>query len=263
MIYEIETEVVSNEQVSERLFVMELKAPEIAQSAKPGQFIHINIPTLTDHILRRPFCIYYRNLGRETIALLYQVVGDGTAALRTWGRSQRVSVMGPIGNGWQIPEHAERALLVGGGVGAVPLYLLYEELVRKGIDTDVVLGAVTKDALVCASRYTQVADCEPWCATDDGSYGYEGFCTEPARDALLKAASEGLQYDFMAVCGPEPLMRACAALAAEQDVACYVSLEKRMACGIGACLSCVVDTQEGKKRVCVDGPIFDAKEIIW
>ena len=161
-------------------------------------------------------------------------------------------------------------LVVCGGAGAAPLYMLCEQLVALGVRTDVVLGAQTKEALVFRSRFEELlakgASCgcgAPRCSTDDGSFGRAGFCTPLAQEALAEAAEAGEPYDYVAVCGPEPLMKAVARMAAAADVPCEVSLEKRMACGVGACLSCVVDTVDGKRRACVDGPVFDARKVVW
>ena len=148
-------------------------------------------------------------------------------------------------------------------MGAAPLFMLCERIAASEASVDVVLGAQTKDALVCRERYAALLGGEPRCATDDGTYGRAGFCTSLVEEALAAAAEEGSPYDYVAVCGPEPLMKIVAGLAADAGVRCEVSMEKRMACGIGACLSCVVDTVDGKKRACVDGPVFDARKVVW
>ena len=148
-------------------------------------------------------------------------------------------------------------------MGAAPLFMLCESLISAGVRTDVVLGAQTEAALTCRGRYEALLDEPPRCATDDGSFGREGFCTSLVAEALAEAAEAGEPYDYLAVCGPEPLMKIVAGMAAEAGVPCEVSMEKRMACGVGACLSCVVDTVDGKQRACVDGPVFDARKVVW
>lgn len=254
-----------------RLHLMTLRAPQVARAIEPGQFVHMQVPQMPDHILRRPFSIYARDAQAGTVEVLYQVVGFGTEHMTTLEAGAECEIIGPVGHGWQPPQGARRALVVGGGVGAAPLFMLCEQLVESGVRTDVVLGAQTEGALVCRERYAKLlargaaCGCEaaPRCATDDGSFGRAGFCTSLVEEALADAAAEGAPYDYVAVCGPEPLMKIVAAQAAEAGVPCQVSMEKRMACGIGACLSCVVDTVTGKKRSCVDGPVFWAKEIVW
>ncbi len=112
-------------------------------------------------------------------------------------------------------------------------------------------------------RFCEALGGDPRCSTDDGSFGYKGFCTPLVEEAITEAEEAGAPFDYIACCGPEPLMKLVANLTANTQAYCEVSLEKRMACGIGVCLSCVVDTIHGKRRACVDGPVFPAKEVIW
>ena len=253
--------IVSNEQVGPRLHVMVLESPDISSSILPGQFVHMKLPGLDSHILRRPFSVYARNAESGTLDILYQEVGSVTRLMP--GISQgEVELIGPVGNTWN--TDCAHALLVGGGVGAAPLFMLAEALKRNGTPFDVVLGSQTKDALVARERYQDLMGCEPCCATDDGSYGRSGFCTSLVQERLEQGCLlDGKPYDFLAVCGPEPLMRIVADYGAQAHVRTQVSMEKRMACGVGACLSCVVDTVHGKRRSCVDGPIFEAEEVVW
>ena len=277
--------ILENTCVGPNLYVMRLLSPTIATTLAPGQFVHMKIPGMEAHILRRPFSVYSCDRSARTLEILYQVVGFGSGHMRLLepdvaacpaglstaecANLEAVELMGPVGRAWHPPADARRALLVGGGVGAAPLFMLAEQLVNAGVRTDVVLGAQTEDALSCRARYEALlaaaptCDNAPRCATDDGSFGREGFCTSLVEEALAEAQAAGEPYDYLAVCGPEPLMKIMAAMAAEADVTCEVSLERRMACGIGACLSCVVDTVDGKQRACVDGPVFDAKKVIW
>lgn len=248
---------------------MSIEAPSIAQRVRPGQFVHLQIPGMADHILRRPFSVYDADLERGTVDILYRTVGFGSTRMTELTAGERVSLIGPIGHGWTLPEGAKRILLVGGGLGAAPLYLLCREALAAGVDVEVVLGATTERLHVCRERYATLLGREPLCSTDDGSYGYPGFATKPVEALLLGAECEGgpalsgERFDAVAVCGPAPLMRAVASTAHRADVRCEVSLERNMACGIGACLSCVVDTTEGKRRACVDGPVFDARKVVW
>lgn len=260
--------ILANEEVGPNLYLMELAASHIAASIEPGQFVHMKVPSMEAHILRRPFSVYARDAAAGTLEVLYQSVGFGTDHMTRIEpeRAEHLSdaeLIGPVGRGWQPPANARRALLVGGGVGAAPLFMLCESLISAGVRTDVVLGAQTEAALTCRGRYEALLDEPPRCATDDGSFGREGFCTSLVAEALAEAAEAGEPYDYLAVCGPEPLMKIVAGMAAEAGVPCEVSMEKRMACGVGACLSCVVDTVDGKQRACVDGPVFDARKVVW
>lgn len=260
--------IVSNEQVGPGLHLMVFNAPGIARDVAPGQFVHMLVPGFEQHVLRRPFSVYARDATAGTLEVLYQEVGSLTRAM-TCLDGDDAELIGPVGTTWSGPQRkasgeAQRFLVVGGGVGAAPLFLMVEQLVELGATVDVVLGAQTADALCARSRYESLLGCEPLCATDDGSYGRAGFCTSLVEERLTQGdAVSGQAYDYVAVCGPQPLMRIVAKMASDAGVYCEVSMERRMACGIGACLSCVVDTIHGKKRACVDGPIFNAKEVVW
>lgn len=256
--------ILTNEDVGPNLHLMRLLSPRIASNIRPGQFVHMKIPGMDTHILRRPFSVYARQMHEGTLDILYQVVGFGSGHMATLAPGDEgVELIGPVGRAWQPPTDIGRALLVGGGVGAAPLFMLAEHLRAAGVDTDVVLGAQTEEALACRVRYEGILAAPPRCATDDGSFGREGFCTSLVAESLADAETAGISYDYVAVCGPDPLMKAVSTMAAARDIPCEVSLERRMACGVGACLSCIVDTVDGKKRACVDGPIFDARKVRW
>lgn len=261
MLFDEEVSVISNSNVGTNLYILKLAAPRTANAIQPGQFVHINLGQAKDHVLRRPFSIYAADPAEGTVDILYQVVGKGTDKISDWEPGSKANMIAPIGQGWRIPDGTKHALLVGGGVGAAPLFMLAEELLRREVAVDVVLGASTADALVCRDRYAGLSCSKLACSTDDGTYGHSGFCTSLVEQAI--ADSKDASYDYLAVCGPEPLMRIVSSMAEEANIRCEVSMERRMACGIGACLSCVVDTIHGKKRACVDGPIFEAGEIVW
>lgn len=252
-----------NERLAAGLYLMRLESPLIARDVGPGQFVHMRIPGMEGHVLRRPFSVYSRDASAGTLDVLYQVVGFGTRHLAGLAPGARCELVGPVGAGWALPEGCSHALLVGGGVGAAPLFMFCERLAGAGVRACAVLGAQTRDALVCEGRYREVLGEAVRCATDDGSYGFAGFCTDLAKQEMARAAAAGDPYDFVAACGPEPVMRIVSGAAAEAGVACQVSMERRMACGVGACLSCVVDTVDGKRRACVDGPVFDAGKVVW
>lgn len=250
--------ILQNECVGEHLYIMKLSSPLIAGAIAAGQFIHMRIPCLEGHILRRPFSVYDAAPQAGTFDILYQTVGSTTDCMADLRIGDCIESIGPIGRGWSIPADCQRALLVAGGVGAAPLFMHARNLLEAGIETDVVLGARTGGALVAFDRYAKLLGHEPLVATDDGSLGHCGFCTGPVEELMGSHV-----YGHVACCGPEPLMRIIAAMAHKVHAECQVSLERRMACGIGACLSCVVDTSTGKQRACVDGPVFDAGEVIW
>ena len=260
--------ILENRQAGPGLFLMALRSEKIAQAVLAGQFVHMRVPGMEGHILRRPFSVYAASPSTGTIEILYQTVGFGTRRMAALAPGEAVDMIGPIGSTWRLAYGAGHALLVAGGVGAAPLFMLAEGLVAKGIPVTAVLGAQTKDALVCYGRYGallsgQAGQAGPggpalYAATDDGSLGHRGLCTDVAA-GLLDAGP----YDYVAACGPEAMMRVVAGLAQKASVPCEVSLERRMACGIGACLSCVVETRGGMRRACVDGPVFDAREVVF
>lgn len=247
--------IVANEQVAAGVGLVVFDAPRTAGEVCPGQFVHLRIAEGTAFMLRRPFSVH--RVRGQRIEILYQVLGVGTRALAEASPGQEMDLIGPLGHGWEIPEGAAHALLVAGGLGAAPLGMLAEELARRGTAVTVALGAPSEDRLLAREVFDAVAR-RVEIATDDGSCGSAGYVTGVCERLL---ADEAL--DVVYTCGPEPMQRIVAVHAAEAGVACQVSLERLMACGIGACLSCVVRTTAGLKRACVDGPVFDAATVVW
>lgn len=256
-------EVLSNENVAPSIYQIELLAPQIASRVQPGQFIHFEIPNFEGHVLRRPFSVCKWESGRGTIALLYQAVGKGSERLTHAMRGDASRAIGPIGRGWRPAAGTRRAVLVCGGMGVAPLTMLARRLASEGAKVDCLLGATTAERLVGIAALEECGASVHIC-TDDGTLGHGGFCTDLIPEFVPGA-------DYVAVCGPGPMeaaaVRAVEAIrpdhASDGAFTFEVSLERRMACGIGACLSCVVDTVDGKKRACVDGPVFDAAEVVW
>jgi dihydroorotate dehydrogenase electron transfer subunit len=249
---------VENLDLGQRLFKLVLKAPAIANAAEPGQFVHVKLNGFDAHILRRPISVYNANKDDGTIELIIQEVGEGTRFLHDAKLGAQFDLIGPIGHGWSKCGAGDNVLLVGGGVGAAPLFMQAQNATLAGAKVSVVLGAQTKDALVTLHDYETLLHESVYCATDDGSFGEHGFCTSIVERILCEE-----NFDRVFVCGPHPLMKIVAGLCEKAKVPCEVSIEKRMACGVGACLSCVVDTKSGKKRACVDGPVFSSEEIVW
>ena len=255
--------VISNRQLSDRLWIIDIKVDALGADLMPGQFVHMLIPGMEGHILRRPFSVFYVSEDGSVITILYQVVGFGSKHLTTVEAGMAVSLMGPIGHGWNAPEGVSSALLVAGGVGAAPLFLHAQELVASGVDVEVVMGAQSDKALVCEPKYSELLGHEPHLATDDGSRGHAGFVTDVVAGRIAEK-----QFDYVACCGPEPMMRIVSELTLNAGIPTYVSLEKRMACGIGACLACVCKSKEkdahsnvNNKRICKDGPVFLSTEV--
>lgn len=248
-------EMLSNDRLAEGVGLARFHSPRIAESVAPGMFVHLRIAQGTDFILRRPFSVH--RASGETIEILYQVLGRGTRALSLAERGASMDAVGPLGRGWRIPESTTHALVVAGGLGVAPMGGLVEELAARGVAVSVALGAPTAerllslDLLEASARRVEVA-------TDDGSRGSSGFVTEVAS-RLISEDSPDVVY----ACGPEAMCCVVARMAADAGIPCQVSLERLMACGIGACLSCVVSTSNGLKKACVDGPVFNAGEVLW
>lgn len=250
-----DTAVISNEMIAEKAGLMTLHAPVVAETVEPGQFVHLRVAKDRDFLLRRPFSVY-RATG-ETIQILYQVVGRGTSEMALAEAGAKMDLIGPLGRGWDIPEGMKSALIVAGGLGAAPLAMLADRLSTSGVSVSVALGALTAGQLFCLDLFRQKAE-KVVCCTDDGSMGIEGRVTIAADEMLAQG-----DFDMVYTCGPQVMQQAVAELARKAAVPCQVSLERLMACGIGACLSCVVATTHGNKRACVDGPVFDADEVLW
>jgi dihydroorotate dehydrogenase electron transfer subunit len=247
--------IAANDRVAEGVGRVVFDAPRTAASIVPGQFVHLRIAEGADFILRRPFSVYRAAAGR--LEILYQVVGRGTRVLAETAPGAVMDLIGPLGHGWQVPDGTARALVVAVGLGDAPMGMLVEELARRGVATTLAQGAPTAGRLLARDLFE--ATCRRnEVATDDGSVGVCGFVTE-LTDGLIAADRPDVVY----VCGPEPMQRIVVAQAAAAGVPCQVSLERLMACGVGACLSCVVSTVNGRKRACVDGPVFDAADVVW
>ena len=246
--------VLANVRIAEGVGLVTLEAPHVVARVEPGQFVHLRISRDTDFILRRPFSVH--RAGGDSLQLLYQVLGRGTRELAEKRPGDRMDLIGPLGRGFTIPEGTAHAAVVAGGLGIAPMGLLLDRLAERGIAVTAVVGAPTRERLLAMDVGDATASRVLAC-TDDGSHGVEGFVTAALPDALAD------RPDVVYVCGPEPMARAVAAQCLEGGVACQVSLERLMACGIGACLSCVVTLHSGRARACVDGPVFDAKEVSW
>lgn len=248
--------VIANHRIAQGVGLMVLSAPRCAATVQPGQFVHLRVATGADILLRRPFSIH-RAYG-DRVEILYQILGAGTLRMaeKPVG-DESMDLIGPLGHGWTEPEGAAHVLLVAGGLGAAPLGMLAERFAERGVAVTVAQGAPTVTRLVARALFERVAR-RVEIATDDGSAGERGFVTGPVERLL-----EAERFDMVYTCGPEAMQRAIVRLAASNDVPCQVSLERLMACGIGACLSCVVSTTQGLKRACVDGPVFSAEEVVW
>lgn len=242
--------IVRQQELADRVFRMVVEAPEIAAKAKAGQFVQLRI-TGGGLLLRRPVGIAEADAKKDTVAFIYRVVGKGTEAMSKLKANDRINILGPLGHGFDTT--AKTPLIVGGGMGLSPL-LFYAAVMQK--NADVLMGGKTASELFWRDLFAPNVQ-EIFCTTDDGSFGTKGFPTTLLPKLLAKKS-----YDLIAVCGPEIMMKGIAKIAKEHGIRCQVSLEKRMGCGLGACLSCSIDTTSGqRKKVCKDGPVFEAEEV--
>lgn len=224
------------------------------QDIRPGQFVEVRIDDTPGVLLRRPISIHDLDAAEGLLVLLVQRVGKGTQWLCSRREGDRVNLVLPLGNGFDVTASGSRPLLIGGGVGVAPLLLLGKELVRRGVEPTFLLGARTEKDLLCLDAFRQTA--RTLVCTEDGGLGEKGFVTQ---HPVLTQES----FSHMYVCGPKPMMQAVARCARTQGVACDVSLENRMACGLGACLCCVEDTVDGNVCVCKQGPVFSIDKLKW
>lgn len=258
--YILDCPVVSNAPVAPDHYRMRLHGPAIACAAVPGQFCMLEVSETLYPFLRRPMC--FERILPEDFDILYKVSGEGTRLLSKMTPGMLVSVQGPLGNGFPVDPRYDRHILVAGGIGVAALPSLAEALVRRcPVPPEVILAARSKDALIGAEDFRALG-CPVHLATDDGSAGARALASEMVERLEPKLG------DRIYACGPMPMMKAIARIAAASGADCLVSLEAQMACGDGACLGCVVESKEereGEKmvRVCVDGPVFDAQTIDW
>jgi len=253
--------VVGNERVAAGTHVLRLREPHISAHASPGQFVHIRcVPispsgsTPSDPLLRRPLSILdlYPELGE--FAVLLDVVGRGTDWLSRVAAGEKLDVLGPLGRPFGLRPTTRRALLIGGGIGIVPLVALARYAAARDVEVTLVAGFRDASKVIPASIVP--AEAEYIVATDDGSVGRHGYAPAVAAEYLPWA-------DQVFACGPLPMLRALARMERPRRLPVQVSMEEHMGCAMGVCLGCVIRTRKGYERVCRDGPVFDINHIDW
>lgn len=237
-----------------------LKAPETAVAALPGQFVMLRVSENLDPLLARPFGISAVP-SRSSIEIIYRVAGRGTALLTGMEAGHTLSLLGPLGKGFPMPGKDTTPVLVGGGSGFPPLHFLAQ---RAGSRAHFFIGSRNKECLPPASIVKSFRDVVPrvHIATEDGSTGVRGMSTDILNTFLSKM--EHKAHLAIYACGPHAMLAAVSRIAAGHSIPCYVSMEERMACGLGACMGCSIPMKAGGyKRACKEGPVFDAREIDW
>ena len=261
MTLQMNCKVLDNSEISPQLYMMLLEAPELAAIAQPGQFVHVRVADTSDPLLRRPISLHGIDKQNGTITLLYQVVGRGTQLLAQWEKGREIDVMGPLGKGFILPEEVENITVVGGGIGAAPLFPLLSLLKQSGKKIKVIFGARNKEALIGLDKIREMG-LDTYIATDDGSAGHKGFVTD-----ILIQENKHLKPDYIYACGPEPMLAKVVEIALAAGIPGQVSLEERMGCGVGACLACVCKIKVGDgfnySKVCNEGPVYDLREVLF
>ncbi len=236
-------EIASNVRIAPSVYKMRLLG-DVSAITTPGQFINIKIDGL---YLRRPISVF--DLDENSVTIIYKVVGKGTEMLSNM-RAGSLDILTGLGNGYDLSKAGDSPLLIGGGVGVPPMYLLAKRLIKQGKKVSVVLGFNTKNEIFCEQDFLDLG-AKVTVTTVDGSYGVKGFVTDAIKD---------LDYSYFYTCGPEPMLKAVYN-ATKTSGQC--SFEERMGCGFGACMGCSCKTLYGNKRICKDGPVLVKEEIIW
>lgn len=244
-------EILENERLTEHGYSLRVRFPEAAAEAGAGQFAFIRCGE--GQFLRRPISICEIDSERGTLRFVYEIRGDGTGWLAERAAGEIIDILAPLGNRFLWEPFSGKILLVGGGIGAPPLL---EVAKQQSGSAEVFLGFRDKNAVLLEEDFRRLGALS--IATEDGSFGEKGFVTGPLGRRLAEGG-----VDLICACGPKPMLRAVANLAQKSGVRCLVSLEERMGCGIGACRVCACAVGGEYRRVCRDGPIFDAEEVDW
>ena len=251
--------VVKNVRLCDEHYCLTLKSDVLANTTKPGQFVNLRIEGRDVLLLRRPFSVAMTRPAQSLFEIVYRVVGHGTRSMTEVGRGEKVDLMGPLGTGFHLPERPMSCLLLGGGVGVAPLWGLAAQLSKKKNKVVALLGFRSSDKVFGEDIFRRLR-VETIITTDDGSYGLKGFISDHLEEFLNRP------IDYAYVCGPNPMLEAVLPMIRKAGIKGDVSLEERMGCGYGVCLSCVASIVEKgvveKKRICSEGPVFDLEQVV-
>jgi dihydroorotate dehydrogenase electron transfer subunit len=265
-------EILGHKKYGEKYHSLTIVAPEVGELARPGQFINIRLPEDSSHVLRRPFSVYRmhkRGGWASTIEIVFDIRGAGTAHLSSLRSHSIVDLIGPAGRGFILPKRRAHCLLVGGGIGAAPLFFLADELRNEGHRVDFILGARSSGLLLNPIDVRRLASVYK-ITTDDGSAGDKGLVTDALVDTMEKCDTE-----VVYACGPHPMLSAVAGVCIERDIPIQVAVEELMGCGYGVCMTCVMPLRRAPKknespedavtyaRTCTEGPVFNGALVIW
>ncbi len=255
--------VISKEILSEKVFRLTLSSPQVSKSAEPGNFVHVRVNPDPYPLLRRAFSVHDTDKRKGNFEILVKIVGNGTRILSEKTPGDVLDLLGPVGNGFSFPQKGKMVMLVAGGMGIAPLWFLFTDL-KKKIEKEKLtffLGAKSKSELVYRDRLENLGT-NLIVTTDDGSFGAKGLVTDLFLEELNKR-KDALHKLVVYSCGPPEMLKKMSEISKKYDLPCQISLEGSMACGVGACWGCAVRLENGGyKRVCVDGPVFDAREVV-
>ena len=251
-------EVINKDLLVPEVYKFTLKALEIAQTAKPGQFLEIKCSDEAEVLLRRPISISKVSKEKGEVEFIFQVKGKGTQALAKKESGDSLDVLGPLGKGFTLADKFNKVAIIGGGIGVFPLYYLAHQL--ENVEVHTYLGFRNKKMIALEDEFNKVSK-ELNIATDDGSYEHNGLVTEVFEKDICN-----IKFDIVYACGPLPMLRKVKDIAIANNIACEISMEERMGCGVGVCLGCACKVKDGEDfkfgHVCKDGPVFRAEEIL-
>lgn len=251
----MDLEVTENKKLNSSYVLLKLRSNSTLPDILPGQFAELKVNKNPNVFLRRPISINFVDRKNNELWFLIQIIGEGTKSLSEVNVGETIDTLLPLGNTFTIGENKdEELLLVGGGVGIAPMLYLGKELKEKGYKPSFLIGARSKNDLLQLDEFSKYG--EVYTTTEDNSFGEKGYVT---NHSILQAK----RFDKIYTCGPKPMMVAIAKYAKERNIFCEVSLENTMACGIGACLCCVENTDKGHICVCTEGPIFNINKLLW
>jgi len=246
--------VIENKRLNKDFFILELSGSTKIPEFKPGQFAQVKVDGSPETFLRRPISIHDVDYEKNTFKILIQIAGKGTKILSELGVGDTLNLIYPLGNSFSLPSRGEKVLLVGGGCGIAPLLFLGRYLKSNGFVPDILLGFRNRARIIEFDEYLEIGSIHV--TTEDGSMGEKGYVTSHSVFSTH-------QYNRIYCCGPDTMMKAIATYCKGRNIRCEVSLENLMACGIGACLCCIVDTVKGNLCTCVDGPVFNVNDLKW
>lgn len=250
--------ILTNRVVADNFFELTLLPDEPVSQPLPGQFLTLRVTSSTTPLLRRPFAYSGFNDSSSAISIIYQKRGNATDILAGKQTNEHIDCIGPLGNNFQFPENSQTAILVAGGIGIGPILFLASELQKKNLPFKFIFGCRSKQFIPDLKAFSQL---DPTICTDDGSCGFKGTTADYLSANASSIPANSLFYS----CGPDRMLHACYQFSKKKGATCWVSVEQVMACGVGACMGCVVKVKTEQKylRACKEGPVFDADILAW